>query len=52
MEGLGEHPRCPSCSVLMRDADGGWTCPACGMHVPAEEIDQPDTFDGPSIHGG
>jgi hypothetical protein len=52
MEGFGEHPRCPSCSVLMRDAEGGWACPSCGTRVLVESVEPPDTLDGPSIHGG
>tara|TARA_R100000365_G_scaffold1682_1_gene5702 strand:- start:1611 stop:1781 length:171 start_codon:yes stop_codon:yes gene_type:complete len=52
VETFGEHPHCPSCGFLMRDAEGGWICPACGTHVAVGSVDPPDAFDGPSIHGG
>ncbi|MEF2256213.1 hypothetical protein [Microbacterium schleiferi] len=52
MKTIGEHPRCPSYGVLMRDADDGWACPACGTNVAIESIDPSGAFDGPSIHGG
>lgn len=50
------QPRCPECSVVMRDDPRGFRCPACGhLDDHAAELEAvilPPDFDGPGIHGG
>ena len=49
----GAQPDCDECGVVMRDIPGGWQCPSCGAIL--EQVwagPLPDSFSGPSIHGG
>ncbi len=47
-----DAPTCPTCHVVLRDADDGLRCPECGWTLPFESAVRPPEFDGPSIHGG
>lgn len=50
----GEEPRCPQCTILMRQATAGWVCPECGhLDVIDDGIEWPGDGDGiASVHGG
>jgi ribosomal protein S27AE len=45
----GAQPRCPHCSIVMRDVDAAWTCPSCGHTEPWPAVTMPPHFEGPDI---
>jgi hypothetical protein len=48
----GAQPHCPVDGIVMHDVPGGWECPHCGHVQLHDEVEMPEEFDGPSIHGG
>lgn len=49
---LSAQPRCPHCTVLMRDVDHASVCPSCGHAEPHDQAVMPREFDGPTYPGG